>query len=575
VGNELLISLTQLSDYLGMLISIWLMFYLFARGYSNPLTLRMALILLAISLYFYNAFSNTFLGAESPTSIAAFAVIIALGACYDLSTRILPANLRKKQRPFTIGIFVFGILATFTLILEPASGPLPEDLNYFVQTTSAYLLVDIYDFVTAAAILYNFRLILKTKSELLQHTFYAFIIFSVSTIAYGAISMIFQIPLPRFVSNLLVLTSFVFLGYSIARYQSLVDSRISVRDFPITAISILAFALSYAYAARKFELSLPITALFAALAIVTHSVYDLIREILNGYLFRREQSYRRELRQLSRNALPQSLYASLRRALAILCHNLSASSGFIALKEGDQFLVQTSYHAMPVGAPLNINESSQEELFQPAGDLSKHASWARWVYAGNQPIGLLGVGPRAELRTYTEPDLDWLEDVADQIGAMLQANLLPHQQPLPSTTIANQFSSESNLLSTLAMQPDAEVIKTVEEGFRHLNDYIKLGNSPLTDFLSIEGETHIERGKAIQVKLINTLESLRPSGDLPPEPLPRAWYSFTILHDAYVQEIPDRDIMAKLYISEGTFYRTRRKALRGVSRALMEAETLA
>jgi hypothetical protein len=30
-------------------------------------------------------------------------------------------------------------------------------------------------------------------------------------------------------------------------------------------------------------------------------------------------------------------------------------------------------------------------------------------------------------------------------------------------------------------------------------------------------------------------------------------------------------VMARLYISEGTYYRTRRKALRGVTRALMEA----
>lgn len=558
-----------------MLISLWLMFYLFARGYSNPLTLRMALILLAISLYFYNAFSNTFLDADSPISLAAFAVVVALGACYDLSTRILPADLREKQRPYTIGIFGFGLLATFTLILEPTSGLPIEGLHYFVQTTSAYLLVDIYDFVAAAAILYNFRLILITKSELLHRTFYAFIIFGVSTIAYGAIGIVFNFTLPRFVSNLLVLTAFVFLGYSIARYQSLVDSRISVRDFPTHFIAIGLFALGYAYAAQQFDLSLPITAFFAGLAIISHSVYDLIREILSRSLFRREQSYRRELRQISRNALPRSLHASLRRALAILCHNLSATSGFIALKEKDQFLIQTSYHSLPIGSALIINESLDEELFQPVSDLSKQATWARWLYAGNQPIGLLGLGPRAELRTYTEPDLDWLEDVADQIGAMLQAILLPNEQSLPPSSAAHQYSDESNLLTTLAMQPDSEVVKTVEEGFRYLNDYIKLGDSPLTNILSIEGDTHIERGKAIQEKLISTLDTLRPHGDLPAEPLPRAWYSFTILHDAYVQEIPDRDIMAKLYISEGTFYRTRRKALRGISRALMEAEALA
>jgi hypothetical protein len=34
----------------------------------------------------------------------------------------------------------------------------------------------------------------------------------------------------------------------------------------------------------------------------------------------------------------------------------------------------------------------------------------------------------------------------------------------------------------------------------------------------------------------------------------------------------NRDIMSRLYISEGTFNRTRRRAVRGVARALQEVE---
>jgi hypothetical protein len=34
----------------------------------------------------------------------------------------------------------------------------------------------------------------------------------------------------------------------------------------------------------------------------------------------------------------------------------------------------------------------------------------------------------------------------------------------------------------------------------------------------------------------------------------------------------NRDIMSKLYISEGTFSRTRRRAIRGVAKALQEME---
>ena len=47
-----------------------------------------------------------------------------------------------------------------------------------------------------------------------------------------------------------------------------------------------------------------------------------------------------------------------------------------------------------------------------------------------------------------------------------------------------------------------------------------------------------------------------------------------IINDAYIEDIRDREIMARLYISEGTYYRTRRKALRGVARALLETEKI-
>jgi hypothetical protein len=52
--------------------------------------------------------------------------------------------------------------------------------------------------------------------------------------------------------------------------------------------------------------------------------------------------------------------------------------------------------------------------------------------------------------------------------------------------------------------------------------------------------------------------------------IPRAWYAYIILHDAYLEGARNRDVMARLYISEGTFNRTRRLALRGVARWMSE-----
>jgi hypothetical protein len=80
----------------------------------------------------------------------------------------------------------------------------------------------------------------------------------------------------------------------------------------------------------------------------------------------------------------------------------------------------------------------------------------------------------------------------------------------------------------------------------------------------------VERGRQLQQLLTEALESFRPAEKRPAEPLPRVWYNYVVLHDAYVEGAQNREIMARLYISEGTFNRTRRNALRGLARSLLE-----
>ena len=97
----------------------------------------------------------------------------------------------------------------------------------------------------------------------------------------------------------------------------------------------------------------------------------------------------------------------------------------------------------------------------------------------------------------------------------------------------------------------------VEDGLRKLSDIIALGQSPLAEALNINGKTHIEHGKALRYELVNAIEALRPAGTRPEEPLPREWESYVVLHDAYVKRVTNREIMARLYTSEGTFNRIR------------------
>ncbi len=131
-------------------------------------------------------------------------------------------------------------------------------------------------------------------------------------------------------------------------------------------------------------------------------------------------------------------------------------------------------------------------------------------------------------------------------------------------------STTDEMMLTISSNPDQELVKWVEDALRHLSDYVLLGKSPLVTRLGIQGESHIERGKALSKKLVDSIETLHPGGMRPAEPLPRAWYNYIVLHDAYVQSLPNREVMARLFISEGTFHRTRRNAVRGLARLLLE-----
>ena len=122
----------------------------------------------------------------------------------------------------------------------------------------------------------------------------------------------------------------------------------------------------------------------------------------------------------------------------------------------------------------------------------------------------------------------------------------------------------------------------VEDALRHLHDYPALGEHPLAQLAIVRQSltsprtppTHLARGKALGKVVVQALDKLRPEG-APPAPHtvpPREWQQYIVLHDSYVLGELNRDIMSRLYIGEGTFNRTRRRALQGVARALQEME---
>ena len=579
MASDVLYTVTLVTYFLCMVISLWFAIYLLARSLSNPLTFRAVIALLATAFYFNVSFSDLVNANASSGAVRSLAMLIALIATHDLTHSLLPLPKRKQLSWVAYGIILSGMVAIVLLFTAPSGSDCdprytcPSDFFY------PWVVINLFVLLYFSAILYNLWSIKKSERRLENVAFYEAVLLGTSTIGYSILTTALNMKLPRFVPSLLMLAALMLLLYSVARDRTFITRRASAYDLPITSITITAIVGIYSLSAWQIGLAPTEILLLVVLSIFTHSAYDFVREFLDRLFRKQEQHLRRELRHLARDiSSDTALQRSLARGLAILCHNLRASNGLIALRQDDQYEVVASLHALPVGSKFSEREITRGRETQPAGELRGLSFWLIPAYVGSEQVAWIAIGARKDKVPFSEEDLYWLEDIAEEIGWMINAHR--QQRPdlgqapaglLEDTMIEPREGLETDdLLSKLAYKLDPELVKCVEEGFRNLNDYSKLGKSPLASTLGIQAQDHIEYGKLVQRKLAEIIEKLRPTGEPPREPLPRTWYAYTILHDAYVEERLAREIMAKLYISEGTYYRLRRHALRGVTRALLE-----
>jgi hypothetical protein len=433
--------------------------------------------------------------------------------------------------------------------------------------------------LASASILFNFRVGARVGKGLQNRQFFAASLLAISAVAYGVLTLAFTSPAPKFIADALILSGVCMLGLSVARYQVLIERRATLQDFSISALAVFSLSDIYLFIAWQMGFSPIGLILVTALAILTHSTYNLVREFLDRLRLRDESEFRQQLRRLEANVDGNiSLQERLQDGLKLLCQILEATGAFIAVQHDTQYVIFASHHSISIGTAVPLPAKECNDICQPASEIANRVAWLVPAFQSGELVAVLGIGPLRSRLQYTEDDLDLLVEAADRIGIIiyLQSHKpvhRDHSEPMAfdaQSYKANLQVRSAELLTTLITNPDPGFIKIVEDGLRNLTDVISLGQSSLPEQLGITGQTHIEKGKAVQHQLIQAIEALRPAQDCPGEPIPREWHSYVVLHDAYWQQIPNHDIMSKLYISEGTFHRTRRAAVRSVARGLLE-----
>ncbi|RPJ24183.1 MAG: hypothetical protein EHM33_18690 [Chloroflexi bacterium] len=570
---------TALLDLFAMAITLWMAFYLFARGFPNRVTMRAVIVLLALSVFFYGAYNNIFYQIPGTAAWRAVLLVIGLASWYSLTYQVMSIHNQKRFRWLEISMYILAFL-TAVLLLSPDSfiGEVGNALFVaHMRVGFPFILYSLYQWGVALCILLN--LLIDDKVGLTTRGKYFLVasMFPAASVIYGVTGLIAVRPLLRIVPDMLIFCGVFLLSLSVARHQTLLERRTTLQDFPITTLTILGLSAVYAYIGWRLGLPVEMMAAVVGLAILTHSFYDLVREFLERVRIRREGAFRKQLRQLE-SAGENALRDRLQEGLDLLCQTLNAPSGLIAIRGEDEFLVTATRHSVPLESRISADQAAFEDISQPGDGQLRQLAWIAPSFDGQTQIAFIGIGKPKTRLNYSASDLELLTEVADQIGTIVSLNnLRPRQTDQIRQLVAESRANVTELnsiagemIDAITTHPDSEFIKMVEEALRHWHDTIDLGQSPLAEWAKVDGGSHVERGRQLQQLLNDAIESLRPAEKRPGEPLPRVWYNYAVLHDAYVEGAQNREIMARLYISEGTFNRTRRNAIRGLARLLVE-----
>jgi hypothetical protein len=194
------------------------------------------------------------------------------------------------------------------------------------------------------------------------------------------------------------------------------------------------------------------------------------------------------------------------------------------------------------------------------------------LYGEDDQLGALVLGRPMNGLHYAAEDVEQILDFTDRIGETI---LLSQRNTQYMNQIA-QFIQTQNRPVSKSIAPIST--ECLELAMRNLYDYAYLADNPLAELKLVQTRltqgqvTHLERGKMVHSVMLEALEKLRPTLEEPSKHPTREWYPYLILQEAYLKETSNRDIMMKLYISEGTFNRTRRTAIRSLARTLGELE---
>ncbi len=592
-------------DLIALSVALWLGVYLVTRSRRATAWLAAGASWSLVG-YFLNRLINlNFIGYPAITLLGGWSAILVAPLWYHLSTQFYPAAPGRRwlvPLGYLASLMFLGLMVATDLVFR-GPGAFPATTGAAAGAGPLYAALAV--FLTAYGLLALWTLQRARHRGPRLHQAQLTVIFWATAIAvigavYLTLIYLFRLAAPVVVGDTLLAVAIVVLGYGVARYNALLDGRSTGGDLGYMAAVIAAIVGVYVLVIGLFfeAYAIPLAALVPVimLVIVSHTLYDGFRSRLDRLFYRKSSvELRDRLRTLARETGTDEVGGALREALAAACADLGADRGLVALRRDGSLRVVASVRAGAPGrevAQFALPDDA-EALTAPPSALPDMAAIAPLVWSG-ETLGFIAVGPRAG--GYSRGALGELADVADRMAAAVHAAQESEAAAVSLTTQVETLQARDRELhqQVQAMMatapptgPEPFSAREVEDALRHLYDFPYLGAHALARLAIVTAAaasradglpTVIDRGQALRDVLLRHLERLRPSGAEPKGDTVagrREWHAYLVLKESYVDDIPTRDTMNRLLLSEGTYNRTRRQALRGVARSLAEAECAA
>jgi hypothetical protein len=614
-------ALTTLVNLLALAASVWLGFYIVTRSPRSHLSWLAALVLWSLSTFFISD-SQAINSPSSALSWMRDLVVLIPPLLLHLGLDLVSAGASPpRHRPsvtvtrigvilaylYFVSLVVIGIISP-RLFLDASTRPpiLTSDRTpgpfypIFILGLIAVSPVTLYTFLHGRRHAYTAPL-----SQQFTILSIAVLVSGVSAL-YITLGTWLHLDLPTWPANAALGFSVVLIGYLVAKQNALIEGRRVGRDFSYTALSVGLLTAFYVLTNLILYLGNAISFLTLLLTIVGalafNSLYDGVRVALDRLFYQGQfQQLRANLRAFAREAgTGETIPEQLQSILTSVCRVMRIRKGFIALREETGFVVTATFESIPIGKVFPLSTLTASEIIGLVRPERKDLAGMALLfplYGGNMQIGAVVLGEKETKQEYSEQDYEFLDDLGD-LASVIHARLVQEENIRTINAMVTEYrererglqlqlqqlaAEQREILAAPALTAvEEELVQQVEDALRHLHDFPYLGEHALGKLRLVElqsrqkllSSTFVDRGKVVNEIILQAIQKLRPAGTEPSgQQVPtREWHQFIVLYDTYVLDTSNRDVMSRLYISEGTFNRTRRRALRAVAKSLQEME---